>query len=156
MTKRLGIIADTHDYFDPQLAALLQGVDLILHAGDVGERAILHQLSKLAPVCAVRGNIDEGAACNHLPDTLMCTVDQVTIYMTHIFAPPTAAEPGDNPCGGQVVLFGHTHQQHLEEHGGVLYFNPARSGRTSSKEPRSVGLLEIRDGRIEARHLTLE
>jgi len=156
MTRRIGIIADTHDYFDPQIPTLFQDVDLILHAGDVGARTILHQLSRLAPVCAVRGNIDEGGACAHLPESLTCNVDQLTLYMTHIFTPPSAAASGDSPCGGQVVIFGHSHQQHLEEREGVLYFNPASAGRKRFKEVRSVGLLEIRDGHLEACHLALQ
>ena len=156
MNKRLGIIADTHDHFDPQVTELFQDVDLILHAGDVGEREILHQLSTLAPVCAVRGNIDTGAACDHLPDSLLCTVDQVSIFMTHIFTPPAADQAGDHPHGAQIVLFGHSHQQLLESHRGVLYFNPASAGPRRPGNPRSVGLVEIDDGYVKARHLALK
>ena len=155
MSTRIGIIADTHDYFDPQIPALFQDVDLILHAGDVGARTILHQLSTLAPVCAVRGNIDEGGACAHLPESLSCNVDRLTLYMTHIFTPPTANASGDSPRGGQIVIFGHSHQQFLAEREGVLYFNPASAGRKRFKEARSLGLLEIRDGHPEAHHLDL-
>jgi putative phosphoesterase len=155
MKKRLGIIADTHDYFDPQVPDLFQGVDLILHAGDVGAREILHRLSLWAPVCAVRGNIDVGAACDNLPDSLMCCVGQVNIFTTHIFTPPAAGQPGDDPRGAQVVIFGHSHRQLLKRHRGVLYFNPASAGRKRFKETRSVGLLEIQDGQVEAQHLGL-
>ena len=156
MKKRLGLISDTHDHFDPQLPELFRDVDLILHAGDIGSREVLHRLSAIAPVGAVRGNIDVGGDCDQLPDHLLLMVDQVSILVTHIFAPPAPDVAGDAPRGARIVLFGHTHQQYLESHQGVLYFNPATAGSIQPRQPRSVGLLEIADGQVRTRHLPLK
>lgn len=155
MKTRLGIISDTHEYFDPQIPELFGQVDMILHAGDVGAREVIHQLSAIAPVFAVRGNVDGSGPCSHLPESLLCTVDGVSALVTHIFEPPAADAPGGDPRGAQLVFFGHSHEPHLDRRAGVLYFNPGSSSRPQAGQSRSVGLVEIEDGKVLARHLPL-
>ena len=135
MTARLraGVVADTHGYLDPRVPQLYAGVDLILHAGDVGDASILEELSHVAPVIAVRGNVDEGTALVHLPESVSLSVAGQGIFMTHIFTPPGGAASADPaPPGTRVVIFGHSHLPCLETSGPagapVLYFNPASAG----------------------------
>ena len=156
------MISDTHGHLDPRVLRLYTGVDLILHAGDVGAASILEALSRLAPVIAVRGNVDEGTDLGHLPVSLTVSAGGIALFMTHVFTPPRAGEPGDRvPPGTRVAIFGHSHLPVLEEAGDVdgppvLYFNPASAGRKRFANPRLAGLLTIADGAPAARHLSLD
>lgn len=158
---RLGVVSDTHGYLDPRLLSLYADVDLILHAGDVGDPAILEALSRLAPVVAVRGNVDVGPGLDHLPESVSVSAGGVLVYMTHVYTPPGAAGPGDPlPAGARVAIFGHSHQPVLEEiprpdGSRVLYLNPASAGRQRFRNPRLAGLLEIAGGEPRAHHLPL-
>ena len=157
---RAGIVSDTHGFLDPRVLRLYTGVDLILHAGDVGEASILDELSEAAPVIAVRGNVDEGPALEHLPESVSLSVAGLSIYMTHIFTAPGQG-PGDPvPPGARVVIFGHSHIPLLQESGPpatpVLYFNPASAGRKRFGKPRMAGMLTIGPDGVHAEHLDLE
>ena len=153
----IGVISDTHGLLDQKVEERFAGVDLILHGGDVGGRDILERLSGSAPVCAVRGNVDAGDhECSSLPESLLITVGGAHIYMTHIFTPSRDGIVGDAAHGARVVVFGHSHQQYLEDYDDVLYFNPASAGRKRFANPRSVGIMEVADGSVKARFLSLE
>ena len=153
----IGVISDTHGLLDQKVEELFEGVDLILHGGDVGGRDILERLSGSAPVCAVCGNVDEGdRECSSLPPSLLMTAGGVHIYMTHVFTPSKDGVVGDDAHGARVVVFGHSHQQYLEDFEGVLYFNPASAGRKRFRNPRSVGILEVADRVVKVRFLSLE
>ena len=153
----IGVISDTHGLLDQKVEERFSGVDLILHGGDVGGRDILERLSVSAPVCAVRGNVDAGdRECSSLPESLLITVGGAHIYMTHIFTPSRDGIVGDDAHGARVVVFGHSHQQYLEDYDDVLYFNPASAGRKRFAKPRSVGIMEVADGAVKARFLSLE
>ncbi len=158
---RAGVISDTHGYLDPRVLQLYAGVDLILHAGDVGAASILDELSHLAPVIAVRGNVDEGPGLGHLPESVCLSVAGLSIYMTHIFTPPGGEAPGDPvPPGTRVVIFGHSHIPFLQESGPsgapVLYFNPASAGRQRFRNPRLTGMLTVGPGGVRGENLDLE
>ena len=158
---RVGVLADTHGFLDPRVPRLYAGVDLILHAGDVGDASILEELSHVAPVIAVRGNVDEGSALDHLPESVSLSVAGQSVYMTHIFTPPGQGGPGDPvPPGTRIAVFGHSHIPFLEESGPpeapVLYFNPASAGRKRFGKPRLAGMLTIGPGGVHAEHLDLE
>ena len=153
-SHRVGVIADTHGYFDPGIPELFDSVDLILHAGDVGRREILRKLSGTAPVVAVRGNVDPGTDCGDLPETARVSIGKVDIYMTHIFIPPPPDSPP--PVEARLVVFGHSHRQHLSECGGTLYFNPASAGRKRFANPRSVGMVTVAGEDVTATFLSLE
>ena len=151
---RVGVIADTHGFFDTRIPELFESVDLILHAGDVGGRDILRKLSGTAPVVAVRGNVDPGTDCDDLPEAAWVSIGKVDIYMTHILTPPRPDSPP--PVQARLVIFGHSHRQHLSECGGTMYFNPASAGRKRFTNPRSVGMLTVAGEDVTAAFLSLD
>jgi uncharacterized protein len=128
--RPIGVISDTHGLLRPQAVAALQGSALIIHAGDVGDPNILDELRKIAPVVAVRGNVDHGAWAVRLPQSEMVEHDGVRLYVLHILEdldldPATA--------GFHAVITGHTHRPKMETRDGVLYFNPGSAGRGGSR-----------------------
>ncbi len=124
----------------------LAGVDHILHAGDVGDPEILARLRMIAPVTAIRGNIDERGSCANLPATEVVELNGATFYMLHdarqIDLDPQAA-------GFAAVISGHSHQPRIDRRNGILYFNPGSAGPRRFKLPISVGKLIIDDGSLE-------
>lgn len=152
----VGVIADTHGYLDPRAAAALRGVELILHAGDVGGQPILTALTAIAPVQAVAGNTDAGTPlARSLPESLSLRLAGVAVYVTHIGGPPArlvGALPTPRP---QVYIFGHSHVALHEEHDGVLFLNPGAAGRPRFGGGLSVALLDIAAGRATARIVPL-
>ena len=136
----LGVISDTHGLLRPEVAPALHGVDQILHLGDVGKISILDELSKIAPVTAVRGNVDCEGACGKLPETDVVLVEGRYIYMLHdlktLHLDPAAAKFG-------AVLHGHTHVPNFYTKKGVLYFNPGSCGPRRFDLPVTIGLLTI-------------
>jgi putative phosphoesterase len=158
---RLGIISDTHGFFDPQLQRIFAGVQAILHGGDVGGEEILDELRDIAPVHAVAGNVDTDTW--HLPPTLTLRFGQWQIEMMHIL-PVQQSElenwseakvpMGRAPKRSQrflrtfdhstgVVVFGHSHQPCIAPLGDMLFFNPGSAGKKRFSLPRCCGLLEI-------------
>jgi putative phosphoesterase len=140
---RIGLISDTHGLLRPAVMDFLRGCARIVHAGDIGDAAILAALASLAPVTAVRGNNDHGAGLEELPESARMELAGVRLYVLHdlkqLAIDPVAA-------GVNVVVSGHSHRPLVEEHGGVLYVNPGSAGRRRFKLPICVGELVI-DGR---------
>ena len=149
---RVGLISDTHGLLRPQAVAFLRGSDFIVHAGDVGDGALLNELRELAPVTVVRGNNDKGAWADSLAATEVLTVDDVAIYVLHDIAEldldPAAA-------GFGAVVFGHSHRPATETRDGVLYVNPGSAGPRRFRLPISVGELVIDGGSVVSRHVEL-
>jgi putative phosphoesterase len=149
---KIGVISDTHGLLRPEAIAALRGVGHILHAGDVGDASILDQLAQLAPVTAIRGNIDRSGPCAKLPPVELVELAVVSIYMLHdvhgLDLDPVAA-------GVQVVISGHSHQPLIETKKGVLYFNPGSAGPRRFSLPVSLGFLEINMGKIQPKLLTI-
>lgn len=140
---RIGLISDTHGLLRPQALAALQGVAQIVHAGDIGNAAILAQLQTIAPVLAIRGNNDTGAWAAAIPDTLTVTISDVTLHVLHDvkqLAIDVAAEHI------QVVVSGHSHKPAVTRKDGTLFVNPGSAGPRRFSLPVSVALLEITDG----------
>jgi putative phosphoesterase len=139
---RLGVISDTHGLLRPQALAALERVDLIIHAGDVGDPAILRRLARLAPVRAVRGNVDRGDWAADLPLTRVVEVGGVHLYVLHelfcLDLDPAAA-------GFAAVIFGHSHRPHLENKNGVLFVNPGSAGPKRFTLPVTLALLTLHD-----------
>src|ERR1700737_5014619 len=137
----LGVISDTHGLLRPEVAEALRGSDRILHAGDIGAPEILEALARIAPVTAVRGNVDTASWARPLPETEVFEAGGVSIYMLHdrgqLDLKPEAA-------GFRVVVYGHSHQPKIEEKNGVLYFNPGSAGPRRFRLPVSGGGLRIR------------
>ena len=150
--KLIGVISDTHGLVRPQVAEAFRGVELILHAGDIGGADALAELGRIAPVKAVRGNVDQGDWCAGLPRAEAVQVDGAHLYVLHDLSEldldPAAA-------GVRAVVHGHSHQPKGLEAGGVLYFNPGSAGPRRFHAPVSVGLLRIGEGRVEGEIITL-
>lgn len=137
--KLIGVISDTHGLVRSEALEALRGVDMILHAGDIGNSAVLDQLRGVAPVVAVRGNNDKGQWAESLPDWEVIEVGPVSIYMLH-----NLKEIDISPVGQfQAVVSGHSHKPAIEEKRGVLYLNPGSAGPRRFTLPVSVAHLRI-------------
>jgi uncharacterized protein len=148
----IGVISDTHGLLRPEAIEALLGSKHIIHAGDVGSPEILEQLSTIAPVTAVRGNVDKGAWSRKLPETEVVELGGVSIWVLHDLARLDLKPKG---AGFAVVVSGHSHVPKQETRDGVLYFNPGSAGPRRFKLPVSVGKLVVEDGgvRCELLHL---
>ena len=149
----LGVISDTHGLLRPEAVEALRGSDRILHAGDIGAPEILEALAKIAPVTAVRGNVDTASWARALPQTEVVEIGGVSIYMVHDLG---QLDLKPEVAGFRTVIFGHSHQPKIEEKNGVLYFNPGSAGPRRFKLPVSVGRLMIAAGKVRAELVELE
>jgi hypothetical protein len=141
----IGVISDTHGLLRPEAVEALRGSDAIIHAGDVGDPEILAKLTEIAPVTAVRGNVDTEPWARKLPETNVLEVGDVPIYVLHnidqLDLKPEAA-------GFSAVIYGHSHAPHQETKNGVLFFNPGSAGPRRFKLPVSLGKLLVESGSI--------
>jgi putative phosphoesterase len=141
----IGVISDTHGLLRTQAWEALRGCELILHAGDVGSEEVLHELQRLAPVVAVRGNVDVEAWAKRLHTTEMSEFQNKVFYVLHRIADldlkPRAAGVG-------AVIFGHSHRPSIEWRDGVLYFNPGSAGPRRFSLPVTVGRIELVDSEL--------
>ena len=143
---RLGLISDTHGLLRPEAVRALTGSDRILHAGDVGRPEILAELRRLAPLTAVRGNVDVGAWADALPVATTVAVEGVRIHLQHI------GDPADHADGRvQAVVTGHSHRPRIERDGGVLHVNPGSAGPRRFRLPVTVAVLGVGGDRVPAR-----
>ena len=146
--KRIGVISDTHGLMRPEVPTAFDGVELILHAGDIGEAEVIRQLKSIAPVVAVRGNNDTGSWARAIPETKVTRIGRVSIYMLHnlkeIDLDPSAK-------GFQVVISGHSHRPSMERRDGVLFLNPGSAGPRRFKLPISVAQLAVRGSTVNAK-----
>ncbi|MCC2636728.1 MAG: hypothetical protein K0Q68_447 [Moraxellaceae bacterium] len=148
---RIGLISDTHGLLRPQALDFLAGCDHILHAGDIGDPAILEALSALAPLTAVRGNNDQAAWALALPEFACLRLGEVSLCLFHDYAqcPPLADEV-------RVLVTGHSHRPLVRELDGILHVNPGSAGRRRFSLPVTAGELRIDAGRVTARIARLE
>jgi uncharacterized protein len=137
---KIGMVSDTHGLLRPEVLPALRGVERILHLGDVGRVEILEELKKIAPVTAIRGNVDGEGACARLPETEVVEVEGRYIYMLH-----DVKTLHLDPAAGKfaAVLSGHTHVPNFHTKKGVLYFNPGSCGPRRFELPVTIGLLEV-------------
>jgi len=149
----LGLISDTHGLLRPEAIEALRGSNRILHAGDVGAPEILEALAQIAPVTAVRGNIDTNSWARSLPETEVVEAGDVSIYMLHDLGQLDLKPEG---AGFRVVVYGHSHRPKIEEKNGVLYFNPGSAGPRRFNLPVSVGRLTIAAGKVRGELAELE
>jgi len=138
--KKIGVISDTHGLLRPEVVPVFKGVDLILHAGDIGSIEVLDQLRTVAPIVAVRGNNDKGDWANQIPDSEVAQVGEVSIYILHdlnelVLRPPAGSV--------QVVISGHSHRPSIERRDGILFVNPGSAGPRRFKLPISVARMTI-------------
>ncbi len=160
----IGVVSDTHGFYDPRVPPLLDGVEHILHAGDIGAGRIIEQLSEIAPVTAVRGNNDREG-----PESLFSEVEAIElggcrIYLTHIVKVPRDRDEAGLATflekEADVVVFGHSHMafnetRETQQRGRVTFFNPGAAGKRRFKVVPSIGLLDASPGRVEGRILVL-
>ena len=142
----IGLISDTHGLVRPRVHEALAGVELILHAGDVGGDEVLDELSLIAPVLAVYGNTDAPGQ-RRLAESIARTIDGVSIHVSHghEVGSPTPARLLAR-YDAQVIVYGHTHRQHVAEVDGRLVVNPGAAGAKRFKLEPSVARLTIADG----------
>ncbi len=150
--RRIGLIADTHGLMRPEALVALEGSDLILHAGDVGDPTVLEALRTIAPTVAIRGNVDTQSPCLLLPPTEIVEADSTIIYMLHdvndLDLDPVAA-------GFRIVLSGHSHQASQREQRGVLYLNPGSAGPRRFRLPVTVAQLDLEKSPVQVEFIQL-
>src|SRR2546430_17160588 len=139
MTFRIGIISDTHGLLRPEAERGLAGVDHIIHAGDIGRPEIVDALRRIAPVTAIRGNVDSGEWAREYPDTKLVRLAGKSIYVLHDLK-TLKADPG--ACI-DVIISGHSHVPKIDTVGGVLYVNPGSAGPRRFKLPITLATLEV-------------
>jgi uncharacterized protein len=149
-TTRIGVISDTHDHLDPRVKDIFQGVDHILHAGDIGLPWIILELEYIAPVTAVLGNTDSGINYKQIE---LAQIGARKFLVQHVVEPRDLDDKlrrkiiRENP---DVVVFGHTHKPFCETIGDTLYLNPGYAGKQRFSLPRSVAVLTCDEGGMTA------
>lgn len=150
---KIGVISDTHGLLRPEVAPALAGVERILHLGDVGKFSILGELEKIAPVTAIRGNVDREGPCSELPETEVALIADRYVYMLHDLNTLHL-----DPAAGKfaAVLSGHTHVPNFYTRKGVLYLNPGSCGPRRFQLPITIALLTVTDaGEFDAKIVPL-
>ena len=149
----IGLISDTHGLLRPEALAALDGSDVIIHAGDIGNPSVLAGLAQLAPVTAIRGNVDHGAWTSGLPQTEVLECGGALIYIVHNLSEldldPAAA-------GFQAVVSGHSHSPRIHEKDGVLFVNPGSAGPRRFSLPIAVGTLTVTEGQVTGALIELD
>jgi putative phosphoesterase len=149
----VGVISDTHGLLRSEALAALHGSQYIIHAGDIGDPQILDKLAAIAPLTAVRGNIDHGEWAHKIPATNVLEIGEILIYVLHCFQKldlkPEAAKIA-------AVIYGHSHVPKQELKNGVLYFNPGSAGPRRFRLPVCVGKLRVQGGKVRGEFLELE
>jgi len=148
----IGLISDTHGLVRPQALQALQGVDLIIHAGDIGTPEVVDALRRIAPVVAIKGNNDRGSWAKSLPDTKLVKISAAKLYVIH-----NLKELDCDPVarGIQVVISGHSHKPSVVHRDGVLYVNPGSAGPRRFKLPVAVAKLTMKLGAMDAKIIEL-
>ena len=143
----IGVIADTHGHLDSRVKKVFSDVEMILHAGDVGSLSVIEHLERIAPVVAVRGNMDRGAVWSQYPATRSLPIGGKRVLLVHKIADSLRpiSEQRIHELGREIdaVVFGHTHRAESVSRDGVLYFNPGSAGIQRSGGAASVGILRV-------------
>jgi putative phosphoesterase len=149
----LGVISDTHGLLREEALRNLAAVDLIIHAGDVGSPNILRRLSTIAPVHAVRGNIDTATWTARLPEQQSIEVENTNIFVIHRIA-DLDFDPAVRAYG--IVIYGHSHKATIERRSGVLYLNPGSAGPRRFRLPVTLARVTLQGGEAQPRIITLD
>lgn len=156
VTAVVGLVSDTHGRLRPELLDLFRGVDRILHAGDVGDPEILACLEEVAPLIAVRGNVDPGSVRQRTRESFVGEVAGLRIAVVHGHVTTDPAALADRFAGADVVVHGHTHEPRVLRRQGLVIVNPGSAGPRRPGKPVTAGLLGVREGRPEIRLVHLE
>ncbi len=149
----IGVISDTHGLLRLEALAAVRGADHIIHAGDIGTPEVLERLSEIAPITAIRGNIDTDAWAQRLPETEVLEFDGISIYVLHDLSKLDLSPAG---AGFKVVISGHSHVPKQKTRDGVLYFNPGNAGPRRFNLPVTVGSLIVDAGQVKPKIIALE
>ncbi len=148
----IGVISDTHGLLRPEAIKALSGSDFIIHAGDIGSIDVIDQLANIAPVTAIRGNVDKPPWGDAFAEEEVLELDGLSIYIIHniydLDLDPIAS-------GFKVVVSGHSHKPNIERHDGVLYVNPGSAGPRRFSLPIAVATLEVNEGNAHAKIIEL-
>lgn len=142
---KIGVISDTHGHLDPKIPALFDGVEHILHAGDIGPYSILSELEGIAPVTAVLGNNDFDLTVRELETVTLAGLKFLVHHIVDVRAPADGLRERIAREAPDAVIFGHTHKAHAEQRGRTFYFNPGYAGRPRFNLARSVALIHCDD-----------
>jgi putative phosphoesterase len=148
----VGVISDTHGLLRPEAVELLRGSEHIIHAGDIGAPEIIPELEKIAPVTAIRGNVDTQAWARRFAETEVVELAGLFLYVIH---DAKALDLNPKAAGFAVVISGHSHKPNQEVKDGVLYFDPGSAGPRRFKLPISIGRLEIMGGKVSGEILQI-
>ena len=141
----IGIISDTHGLLRPEALAALRATNLIIHAGDIGSPSILEKLREIAPLFAVRGNVDRQAWADKLPESQTVQVGAHRFHVVHAIS-ELVIDPVK--AGIAAVIFGHSHEPSIERRAGVLYLNPGSAGPRRFKLPICIARVQVSDMRL--------
>jgi uncharacterized protein len=154
---RIGVISDTHGLFDESIPSIFDGVDAIIHAGDIGKLEVIRRLEQIAPVFAVEGNND---SFRTFPNDRVENLAGHRVMIRHIFGELHQLQKRDRKLVEeiklQVVVFGHSHRPYQQMLGKTLLFNPGSAGPRRFSLPRTVGMLSLRRSSAEARIISLD
>jgi hypothetical protein len=145
---RVGLISDTHGLLRPSAAAFLRGCNHIIHAGDIGSERILHELSGIAPVTAVRGNNDTDAWAASLPESTLVQLGAIFLFVIHDL---TQLDIDPHAAGVRVVVSGHSHRPLIQERDGVIYVNPGSAGPRRFRLPITAAEIGISGNSMTSR-----
>jgi putative phosphoesterase len=149
----IGIISDTHGLLRSEAVELLRGSEHIIHAGDIGDPGIIPELRKIAPVTAIRGNVDTQAWARAFAEIEVVELGGVDFYIIH---DANALDLNPKAAGFAAVISGYSHQPKQEIKNGVLYFNPGSAGPRRFELPISVGRIVIADGKLNGEILEIK
>lgn len=149
----IGVISDTHGLLRPEVMKSLNGVDLILHAGDVGDPEVIDNLASVAPVVVVRGNMDYGSWADRLPVSKSLVIGKIKLFLIHDIE---WIDRRMELSAYQVIITGHTHRPMMESKQKTLFFNPGSAGHQRQGRPVSIGKLFLCNGKLDARLVELD
>jgi uncharacterized protein len=148
----IGVISDTHGMIRFEMMEALKSVDMIIHAGDIGNRRVIEDLRSIAPVVAVRGNTDAGEWAEALPRYEVVQIGETFIYVIHDIN-ELDQDPG--AAGFSAVIYGHSHRPSYECRDGVIFLNPGSAGPQRFELPIGMAMIHLKDGILEPRLIEL-
>lgn len=149
----VGVISDTHGLLVPGAIKALHGVDLIIHAGDIGNTGVMDKLQAMAPVVAVRGNMDMSEDLSELPETEAIRVGDALLYIIHDI---NKLDIAPSKADFDAVIFGHLHYPSVAKHNGVLFVNPGSAAQPRRKSSASLAFLHVRGPSIKTEIVNID
>ena len=149
----IGVISDTHGYLPAEVAKAFKNVNLIVHAGDIGDQKVLAKLEKIAPVVAVRGNMDSGNWARQLPATEVIEIGHLALAVTHI---ASRLNEESQRAGYQAVISGHTHRPDVFKKNGITFINPGSASYPKFGQPNSAAVIQLKGAGLSVEFIRLK